>query len=190
MPDKPIKEDHGNRHNTDCGSQHREVPFVGRLANQRAETNGRVLPSDLELPNDLRAAVQSHLDARRVLGASLEVRAPRYAEVTVSVTLRVVDATDAYIVAAVAREAQAALYQYLSPYTGGPDGQGWPIGRDLHVSEIYARMQRLRAVEYVEEVRVTIDDPDKPGTQIEVSPRLVLNADSVLCSGVHEVQVV
>jgi hypothetical protein len=111
-------------------------------------------------------------------------------EVSVSATLRVRDANDAYTVEEVAREAQSALYHYLSPYTGGPDSRGWPIGRDLHVSEIYARLQRLRSVEYVEEVRVTIDDPDKPGMPLEVSPRLGLASDAVLCSGMHEVKVV
>jgi len=62
------------------------------------------------------------------------------------------------------RQAREALYQYLSPYTGGPEGQGWPIGRDLHVSEIYARLQRIPSVEYVEDVRVTTGNPDLPGT--------------------------
>jgi hypothetical protein len=77
----------------------------------------------------------------------------------------------------------------LSPYTGGPDGRGWPVGRDLHVSEIYARLQRVAAVEYVEEVKVTIEDPDKPGSQLTVSPRLNVSPDAVLASGQHQVKV-
>ena len=68
--------------------------------------------------------------------------------------------------------AERALYTYLSPYTGGPDGRGWPVGRDLHVSEIYARLQRVASVEYVDEVKVSIEDPAKPGTSLTVSPRL------------------
>ncbi len=157
---------------------------------QLAETNGRVAVEDLALPPDLRAAVQSHLNDRRVLGASLEVRAPRYVEVTVSVSLRVADTNDLFLVDQVSRHARAALYQYLSPYTGGPDGQGWPIGRDLHVSEIYANLQRIPSVEYVEEVHVSTNDPDAPGRPVEVAPRLSLDPDAVLCSGVHVVQVV
>jgi hypothetical protein len=77
----------------------------------------------------------------------------------------------------------------LSPYTGGPDGRGWPIGRDLHVSEIYARLQRVAAVEYVDEVRVTIPDADVPGGVQTVSPRLSVPPDAVLRSGQHRVQV-
>src|SRR5262249_47693325 len=150
---------------------------------QQAETNGRVLPADLALSNELRAAVQSHLDARRVLGATLEVRAPRYVEVTVNVTLRVGDSNDKFLIDEVRRQAQAALYHYLSPYTGGPDGKGWPIGRDLHISEIYARLQRIPTVEYVDEVRVTATDPDMPGSVVEVAPRLNVAPDAVLCSG-------
>jgi hypothetical protein len=147
-------------------------------------------PADLALPHDVRAAVQSHLDARRVLGASLEVRAPGYVEVTVAVTVRVRDGSDALVVEDVARRAKDALFQYLNPYTGGPAGRGWPIGRDLHVSEIYARLQRIAAVEYVEDVQVSVPDPDKPGNTLTVAPRLTIPRDAVLCSGVHSVEVV
>ncbi len=157
---------------------------------QRAVTNGRIDPADLQLPNELRAAVQSHLDARRVLGATLDVRGPTYVEVTVTVALRVADPSDSRLIEQVLGEAQSALYRYLSPYAGGPDGNGWPMGRDLHVSEIYARLQRIVGVEYVEDVRVTTYNPDAPGTPIEVSPRLSMPSDGVLCSGVHRVEVV
>jgi hypothetical protein len=118
------------------------------------------------------------------------VRAPRYIEVTVAVTLRVGDGNDSLLVDEVTRQAQAALYQYLSPFTGGPDGDGWPVGRDLHVSEIYARLQRIPSVEYVDEVHVTTIDPDAPGTPVVVSPRLSVARDAVLYSGVHQVEVV
>ena len=66
---------------------------------------------------------------------------------------------------------------------------GFAVGRDLHVSEIYARLQRVSSVEYVDEVKVSIDDPDKPGSQLTVSPRLSVPPDAVLASGQHQVKV-
>jgi hypothetical protein len=64
------------------------------------------------------------------------------------------------------------------------------MGRDLHVSEIYARLQRIPSVEYVEEVRVTTTNPDLPGTPLVVSPRLSMASDALLCSGEHVVDIV
>jgi predicted phage baseplate assembly protein len=138
---------------------------------------------------ELLAAVKAHLDERRVVGAQLDVRAPRYIQVSVDVTLRLSERAEPFMIDNVRRAAERALYTYLSPYTGGPDGRGWPVGRDLHVSEIYARLQRVAAVEYVEEVKVTIEDPDKPGSQLTVSPRLNVSPDAVLASGQHQVKV-
>jgi hypothetical protein len=105
------------------------------------------------------------------------------------VTLRVSARAEQYLFDNVRRAAERALYTYLSPYTGGPDGKGWPMGRDLHVSEIYARLQRVTGVEYVDEVRVTIPDPNTPDGVLVVSPRLGVTSDAVLRSGQHKVQV-
>jgi predicted phage baseplate assembly protein len=156
---------------------------------QLAESDARNgAPPALERP-DLLRAVRAHLDERRVVGARLEVRAPRVVDVSVEVTLRVSARTEPYVIENVRRAAERALYTYLSPYTGGPDSKGWPMGRDLHVSEIYARLQRVTGVEYVDEVRVTIPDPNSPDGVQTVSPRLGLTSDAVLVSGQHKVQV-
>ncbi|MBV9581908.1 MAG: putative baseplate assembly protein, partial [Chloroflexi bacterium] len=152
-----------------------------------ADARGGVNPS-LERPELLRA-VRAHLDERRVVGARLEVRAPRAIDVSVEVTLRVSARSEQYLIENVRRAAERALYTYLSPYTGGPDGKGWPMGRDLHVSEIYARLQRVAGVEYVDEVRVTIPDPNSADGVQTVSPRLGLTSDAVLRSGQHKVLV-
>jgi predicted phage baseplate assembly protein len=152
-----------------------------------SETRNGALPT-LDRP-DLLRAVRAHLDERRVVGANLEVRTPRTIEVSVEVTLRVSPRTEQYALENVRRAAERALYTYLSPYTGGPEGRGWPIGRDLHVSEIYARLQRVASVEYVDEVRVVIADPNAQGGVQSVSPRLSVPRDTVLQSGQHWVQV-
>jgi predicted phage baseplate assembly protein len=152
-----------------------------------SETRNGVLPT-LDRP-DLLRAVRAHLDERRVVGASLEVRAPRTIEVSVEVTLRVSPRTEQYALENVRRAAERALYTYLSPYTGGPEGRGWPIGRDLHVSEIYARLQRVPSVEYVDEVRVSVADPNAQNGTQSVSPRLSVPRDTVIQSGQHRVEV-
>ena len=55
--------------------------------------------------------------------------------------------------------ARRALYQYFDPIVGGPDGDGWPFGRPVNVGEVYAVLQRVEGVEYVEDVRLFATDP-------------------------------
>jgi len=43
-----------------------------------------------------------------------------------------------------------ALYRYLNPVVGGPDGTGWPFGRPVQSGEVFAVLQRLAGVELVE----------------------------------------
>lgn len=46
-------------------------------------------------------------------------------------------------------QAVKALRQFLHPLSGGRDGQGWPFGRNVYVSDIYELLDRLPAVDFV-----------------------------------------
>ena len=52
-----------------------------------------------------------------------------------------------------------ALYGYFHPTRGGPDGDGWPFGRPIHVGEVYSVLQRLPGVEIIEDARLFAADP-------------------------------
>lgn len=52
-----------------------------------------------------------------------------------------------------------ALKDFLDPLTGGPDGEGWPFGRDLFVSDIYNLLETLPEVDYV--TRTGTPPPDE-----------------------------
>lgn len=45
----------------------------------------------------------------------------------------------------------SALLRFFDPLAGGPNGDGWPFGRAVYVSEIYALLDRLSEVDYVEQ---------------------------------------
>jgi predicted phage baseplate assembly protein len=159
-------------------SQPRPGEVVLLVLPQVSEPEGRLSADQLGLPEELRGAVSAHLDARRVLGVRLEVRAPRLSQVSVEVSLRPVERPDE-----VRRRTEAALYHYLNPYVGGPRGEGWPVGRELHAAELYSLLQGLPGVEYVDEVRVLLDGAEAPA-------RLQIPGDAVLCSGCHQVRMV
>ena len=87
----------------------------------------------------LRRLVSCYLNRRGVPGSRIVVVGPVYREVVASLTIEVAPQTRA---ATVQAKAQAALDQFLHPLTGGPDGQGWTIGRDVYRSEVLQALAR------------------------------------------------
>ena len=58
----------------------------------------------------------------------------------------------------VQREAVERLTRFFDPLTGGPDGRGWPFGRNVYISEVYSLLDQLSGVDYV--TRTLGDQPD------------------------------
>jgi hypothetical protein len=52
--------------------------------------------------------------------------------------------------------AGTALKGFFHPLRGGPEGKGWPFGRSIYVSEIYALLDKLSGVDYISELNVSI----------------------------------
>jgi len=135
-------------------------------------------------PTDaLREALVRFFDARRTLTTRTHVVGPVYVEIGIAASLALqadappADALDA---------ARQALATYFDPLSGGPDRRGWPFGRDVYVSEIYAVLEDVSLVNYIEEVRISGPRPivdengDIIGVQLDVHelvklqpPRLV-----------------
>jgi hypothetical protein len=49
-------------------------------------------------------------------------------------------------------QVRRALAELLDPLTGGPAGTGWPFGRDVHASEVFAVVEKVPLVNYIEDV--------------------------------------
>jgi predicted phage baseplate assembly protein len=149
------------------------------------EEDGRIPPDQLTLSAELRESVRTYLNERRLLGTTLDVRAPRYQWVSVQTTIRVAEKSSP---AMVRERAEEALYRFLNPIRGGADGQGWPFGRDLHVSEIYGLLLRVPGVESVEDVQFSLRDTNGNGAARPVGTRLAMPPDAVICSDQHTVE--
>ncbi len=152
-----------------------------------------VYPPDQLVPSaELRDAVMRHLDERRLIGTTLEVRGPQYIWVAVHATLKLPDGTDEAFARDVRRQAETDLYRYLNPFVGGPSGRGWPFGRDLHLSEIYSILQRAPLLEFIEEVKVAVTEPGTTGTAAQpkqAPPRLAVPRHGIICSSEHHITV-
>lgn len=154
-----------------------------------SHTDGHIAPAALNLSAESRAAVVSHLNERRMLGTALDVRQPTYLWISVQTTLHIAARSEPSLIQTVQRTAEAALYHFLNPYLGGVTGDGWPFGRDLHPSEISALLQRVPFVEFVESVRIGVNDTGSDTNYQPVPARLTVPKYGLVCSGTHTVTV-
>jgi hypothetical protein len=56
-----------------------------------------------------------------------------------------------------------ALKEFFDPLTGGPERRGWPFGRSIYVSELYALLDGLPGVDYVARLAPTISVVPRAG---------------------------
>jgi predicted phage baseplate assembly protein len=139
----------------------------------------------LMLDSAMRQAIESCLEERRCVGARVSVEPPFYQGVTVVAQLRARSRTSPE---RLRDRATLALYEYLNPVSGGPDGAGWPFGRPVQEGEIFAVLQRLPGVEMVEVVRLFGADPVSAERGPAVQ-RLDLPPNALVFSFEHQVRV-
>jgi hypothetical protein len=143
-------------------------------------------PKQLEPKDEDVALLDRILENRRMLTTRLEIRPPAYYWISARVKLRASPGVDQ---ANVEAEALARLYRFINPLTGGPDGKGWPFGRDLFVSDIYQCLQGMPDVQFIRGVEMYAA---KAGgaAQGDAIESLEIVAHGVVASGVHTVEFV
>lgn len=90
--------------------------------------------------------IAARIEARRTLGTRVVVIGPRYLEVAVRATLKAFEGTDAQRLAA---QVAQALDAFFDPLSGGPDGTGWPLGRDVYRAEVMQVIDQTPGVDHV-----------------------------------------
>lgn len=140
----------------------------------------QMIPSDQVL-----ASIAAALDERRLLGTRLLVEPPVYQGVTVVARLTAAPGDDP---GALRASALAALYGYLHPLHGGPDGTGWPFGRPVQYGEVFGVLQRATGDAVVEEVRLFPADP-VTGRRGAPADRIGVTPDALVFSHQHQVAV-
>ena len=105
---------------------------------------------------------------------------PRYMPVTVTASLSAEAGADPDAIAA---QAQRALEAFFAPLTGGPDGDGWPIGRSVYRAEVMTTLAGLPGVLTVSDLGLAADG-DMP-----TCDNLVLCAGDLVQSMRHAIDV-
>jgi predicted phage baseplate assembly protein len=155
------------------------VPAVADRGDGRLRFE-QLVPDDQSL-----SRIAAELDQRRTVGARVVVEPPRYQGVTVVARVR---ARRRFAADTLREECLDALYGYFHPTRGGPDGDGWPFGRPIHVGEVYSVLQRLPGVEIIEDARLFAADP-VTGERGEHVQRLAIDRNSLVFSYEHQVLV-
>ena len=143
-----------------------------------------IAPEELELRDADVTRLSEYLDERRLLTIQVDVRPPAYRWVAVKTQLR---ASPGVPQDEVEAEVHSRLYRYLNPLTGGNDGNGWPFGRDLFVSDVYQSLQGIPNVQFVRNVEMYEASPGgaAEGKALET---LEVLTHGVIASGIHEVE--
>ncbi|HYF62711.1 MAG TPA: putative baseplate assembly protein [Herpetosiphonaceae bacterium] len=145
--------------------------------------DGRITPDQLRLPPRLIQAVRGYLDDRRQLTTLVAISEPDYFWVAVEVRLKVQPRVNPDLLV---REATARLYRFLNPLSGGMDGAGWPFGRSLYPSEIYAILQGIAGVQYIQNVDLFLV---KDGVR-QAETAIMLPESGVIASAEHRISLV
>jgi hypothetical protein len=104
-----------------------------------------IVPTVLGDLAELEGLVTEYLEPRRLLTTRVQVVGARYVPFKVRLTLRL--ESDA-LESAVRERAVDALRKYFAT-TGEHQGEGWPFGRNVYVSELYRLLDTLPGVDYV-----------------------------------------
>lgn len=151
------------------------------------EPAGRLTRQQLTPKQEHITELRSYLDERRLLTTRLQVAEPGYRFVSVKIRLQ---AASPSLEPQVREEVLARLYRYLNPLTGGEDGRGWTVGRDLLIADVYQCLQKLPNVNFVREAQLfRADDAGKAQGQ-PVESISVLDTHGMIASGIHTVEFV
>jgi Baseplate J-like protein len=124
-------------------------------------------PTDSALAQLVRA-VSDHLEPRRLLTTRVHVGTPEFVDIGVRLAITVEEGAS---ISTVRGEIEAAVSQFFDVASGGVDGEGWPLGRAVFVSEIYRLLDQLPGVDYVSNV---------------IDPATATARDELVVSGVEQ----
>jgi len=140
---------------------------------------------ELEIPRQAREEVQEYLDERRLLGTRLDIATPKYLPVAVEARIK---KKAGFYTEQVMTGVEKKLCRYINPVCGGADESGWPFGRSITLSEVYAAIQGTAGVDFIEEAKLLPVDSES-GEQQSETTRIDIPPDGLVYSSQHRIVV-
>jgi hypothetical protein len=104
------------------------------------------------------APLRRFFEPRRILTTRLHVVPPAVVVVRVDADLYL---DDDVVPGAARARIVAALVKWFDPYAGGVDGDGWPFGGEVFLSDLYALFDGVPGVDFVADVGVRTPVADR-----------------------------
>jgi hypothetical protein len=127
-----------NLENADPGSRWLDAP---------GHVSVVILASKDAAAQEVLANTRQALEPARLLTTRVHVVAPRF--VSVGVRLNIVPTRSAHGDEALRNAVVERISQFLDARRGWFDGKGWPLGRDLYISELYQLIGEMKEVDSV-----------------------------------------
>lgn len=136
-----------------------------------------------ETPGETIVKIKNFLTKRRLIGTALNVTNAEYLDISLELTLLCKSyANSDYFDKSITYEPGTAdetskkiedlvagnVFTYFDCLTGGPDGKGWPIGRNLMKYELYQAIEQEEAEGLVNVDEIKIIEPTDTDFPIEV----------------------
>jgi predicted phage baseplate assembly protein len=153
------------------------------------QVRGSVLEEGLDdyaVDDALTQQISEHLDARRLLGTTVEVGTPYYQGVTVAALLQALPGRPNTLIR---DRALDLLRRFVHPLQGGVEGRGWPFDTDLNAATLAQMLESVDGVDRVEEVLLFEYDL-RTGRRSGAGREVIrLAPDSLFLSAGHQVVV-
>lgn len=136
---------------------HVSIMIIPSWLENSAYCRDELHPSDLLIEE-----VKADLTARRLITTRVHVVAPFYKDVRIRIQIAQKENMNEVKVIS---EAEKKLKEYFHPITGGPEGKGWPLGRNIYRSELYFLLESIEGIDHVSKIWI---DGDLGATSVEI----------------------
>jgi predicted phage baseplate assembly protein len=122
----------------------------------RVHVNGTpVRDEELVIGRRLEEDVRRYIEDRRPLTVEVAVSEPEYIRVGINATVQARRGVNSD---GLQTSVCDAFYHFLHPTIGGPDGEGWPLGRPLFAGEMLAQLHAVSGVDFISEMQLRVFD--------------------------------
>lgn len=134
---------------------------------------------------ELRHIVERYVKERCSNLAKLNVIQPSYVVVKISAII-VTGKIDAIPV--IEQKAKSQIIDFLHPLYGGLEGKGWDFGAVPCISDIFPLLEKIDYVDHISKITIQLyNESNSKLTEIKRTENFKLPADTLLCSGEHEI---
>jgi uncharacterized phage protein gp47/JayE len=131
----------------------RRVPGSITLVIIARSNEPQPIPS-FELREFVRVYIEEHAPADLAASHKLFVTSPDYLPIDVDTTVVPIDVDESGLVGQRVKE---RLLAFFHPLTGGPDGVGWDMGRDVYLSDVASILERVAGVDHLNDLSLLLD---------------------------------